>query len=268
MIALTYNRDKEGAKELFQKILGWYKTRGVEVLTQTEQLSGKEDFLMVLGGDGTILASAKEQIESKVPILGVNLGRLGFLTSLEEDSLETYLERSLDKDSWSVEERLMLQVRVFREGLEVYQDHALNDVVLSRNQLAGMLGFQLEVSGVKVDEFFADGFIVATPTGSTAYSLSAGGPILTPRMEVIVLTPICAHTLYARPMVIDGGEEVCIRLSLGSRRDLLTLDGLNPLTITGDTEIYISSYGKKARTVRFHDRPFFQVLGEKIGKRK
>ena len=268
MIALTYNPDKAGALELFQRILVWYESRGVKVLTKTEQLTGKEDFLMVLGGDGTILTSAKEQIQSKVPILGVNLGRLGFLTSLEEENLEAYLSLTLDKEAWTVEERLMLEVRVIQGGAEVYQDCALNDVVLSRNQLAGMLGFQLEVSGVKVDEFFADGFIVSTPTGSTAYSLSAGGPILTPRMEAIVLTPICAHTLYARPMVVDSAEEICIRLSLGSREDLLTLDGQHPLMITGDTEIYISRYREKARTVRFHDRPFFQVLGEKIGKRK
>lgn len=268
MIALTYNTEKEGAYELYQYILDWYHHHKVEVLGDLSLLHQGVDFLMVLGGDGTILKNARVYGEIGVPILGVNLGRLGFLTSIERENLERYLLQTLNPETYFIEERMMLEVSVFEEENLVFQDSGLNDVVLSRNQLEGMLGFELLVSETKVDEFFADGFILATPTGSTAYSLSAGGPILTPSMEAIVLTPICPHTLYARPMVVEGDETITILVRARGRNDLITVDGQRRYNLRKDSRIVVTKSLIKAKTVRFKDRLFFEVLGEKIGKRK
>ena len=268
MIALTYNGDKEGSKELYEYIKGWYRSKGIEVVDYPVGTKESLEFIMVLGGDGTILNVAKEVAAQEIPILGVNLGRLGFLTSIEKDSLDHYLLQSLNQDNYLVEKRIMLDVTVEENGQSVYEEVALNEVVLSRNQLEGMLGFEVEVSGTKVEEYFADGFIIATPTGSTAYSLSAGGPILTPRMKAMVLTPICPHTLYARPMVVDDAEQVVLRLSDPGREDLVTIDGQKRFLLTGISTISVRISELTARTIRFKDRPFFEVLGEKIGKRK
>lgn len=162
----------------------------------------------------------------------------------------------------------MLDLKIYLEGKVIHEDIALNDIVLSRNYLEGMLGFKVDISNSTVDEFFADGYIVATPTGSTAYSLSAGGPILTPTMDAILLTPICPHTLYARPLVINGEEEVEVTLTTKDRNSLISVDGQRHFTLSGDEKLVVTRSNIVTKTIRFKERTFFEVLGEKIGKRK
>ncbi len=268
MIGILYNHNKKGSKELFDYILKWYLNKGKQVITKIEDLTEECEFLVVLGGDGTILRTANLIQPKTIPILGVNLGRLGFLTSIEKESIDLYLEKSLDKINFIIEERIMLDVEILNEGIVVYKDIALNDVVFSRNYLEGMLGFLVKVSNVDVDEFFADGFIISTPTGSTAYSLSAGGPILTPEMDVILLTPICPHTLYARPIVVQASEEIDVVLTSVGRKSIISVDGQRHYKLNDKSSVKVNRSKVITKTIRFKDRVFFNILGDKIGKRK
>ena len=268
MIGIVYNEDKKGAKELFHYISNWYSEKGKEIVTEIDKLTEECEFLVVLGGDGTILSTARLIQPKIIPILGINLGRLGFLTSVEKENIDEYLEKSLDKNNFQIEERIMLDVEILNDGNIIYKDIALNDVVFSRNYLEGMLGFLLKVSDVNVDEFFADGYIISTPTGSTAYSLSAGGPILTPEMDVILLTPICPHTLYARPIVVQASEEIGVILTSVGRKSIVTVDGQRHYKLNNKSSVRINKSKILTKTIRFKDRVFFNVLGDKIGKRK
>ncbi|MCI0502070.1 MAG: NAD(+)/NADH kinase [Fusobacteria bacterium] len=268
MIALIYNKNKKGALELYNYIYEWYTTRGHEVITNIKSIDLSIDFVMVLGGDGTILGTAKEIYPLQIPIIGINLGRLGFLTSVEKENIDTYLAKTLDKNNYVIDERIMLDLEIYYDDKITYKDVALNDVVLSRNYLEGMLGFKVEISDTKVDEFFADGYIISTPTGSTAYSLSAGGPILTPTMEAILLTPVCPHTLYARPIVVDGSANIKITLTSVGRESIISVDGQRHYPLNNNSALVIRKSDVVTKTVRFNDRLFFEVLGEKIGKRK
>lgn len=268
MIGVIYNEDKKGSKEIFNHIVNWYKNKGLDVVTNLEEITEECEFLVVLGGDGTILRTANIIMPMIIPILGVNLGRLGFLTSIEMENIDIYLEKSLNPDNYTIENRIMFDVEVLNDNEVVYKDVSLNDVVFSRNYLEGMIGFTLKVSDVKVDEFFADGFIISTPTGSTAYSLSAGGPILTPEMDVILLTPICPHTLYARPIVVQGNEEISVDLNSVGRKSIVTVDGQRHYKLSNTSSVKVKKSSVRTKTIRFKDRLFFTVLGEKIGKRK
>ncbi len=268
MIGVVYNKHKKDAKDLFDYIVNWYKNKGKVVVIKIEDLTDDCEFIVVLGGDGTILSTAKLIQPKTIPILGINLGRLGFLTSVEKENVDLYLEKSLDKNNYKIEERIMLDVEIHNDGNVIYKDIALNDVVFTRNYLEGMLGFLVKVSEVNVDEFFADGYIISTPTGSTAYSLSAGGPILTPEMDVILLTPICAHTLYARPIVVQGSEEIDVILTSVGRKSIITVDGQRNYKLSNKSSVKINKSKVITKTIRFKNRVFFKVLGDKIGKRK
>ncbi|MDD2370742.1 MAG: NAD(+)/NADH kinase [Firmicutes bacterium] len=268
MIGIIYNEQKKGSKDLYDYIINWYKDKGKVVISKIEDLTEECEFIVVLGGDGTILRTANIIQPKTIPILGINLGRLGFLTSVEKENLDFYLEKSLDDDNYKIEKRIMLDVEILNNGEVIYKDIALNDVVFSRNYLEGMLGFLVKVSDVSVDEFFADGYIISTPTGSTAYSLSAGGPILTPEMDVILLTPICPHTLYARPIVVQGSEEIDVILISAGRKSIISVDGQRHYKLNNKSSVKIIKSKVITKTIRFKDRVFFKVLGDKIGKRK
>lgn len=268
LIGLIYNKEKKRASELFKYILEWYKNNNIEVVTDMENINKNINFIMILGGDGTILGIAKKVFPLEIPIIGINLGRLGFLTSIEKDDIDKYLYKTLKKEDFIIENRIMLQLEIYRDKELLYSDIALNDVVLSRNYLEGMLGFKVGISNSHVDEFFADGYIISTPTGSTAYSLSAGGPILAPTMEAILLTPICPHTLYARPIVVDSKEEINVVLTTKGRESLIYVDGQRHYKLKENNALVIKKSDIATKTIRFSDRTFFEVLGEKIGKRK
>ena len=268
LIGLIYNKEKKGASELFEYILEWYKNKNIEVAIKIEDVNKDIDFIMVLGGDGTILGTAKKVFPLEIPIIGINLGRLGFLTSIEKDNIDKYLHKTLKKEDFVIENRIMLNLEIYEEEKLLYKDIALNDVVLSRDYLEGMLGFKVEISNSYVDEFFADGYILSTPTGSTAYSLSAGGPILTPTMEAILLTPVCPHTLYVRPIVVDSKEKIKVVLTMKDRESLISVDGQRHYKLKAGNTLIVKKSEISTKTIRFRDRTFFEVLGEKIGKRK
>ncbi len=221
---------------------------------------GEVDLVIVMGGDGTLLHVVR-QLPGKIPILGVNLGHLGFLTELEMPELFPELARILTGE-FCVDERLMLEAIVMREGQEITRVGALNDVVLTKRALARRLvRINVRVNDEFVDEYRADGVIVATPTGSTAYSLSAGGPILSPSLEALVITPVCPHTLYSRSLVVSATDTVTVSLP---HPGWLSADGQTGFNLREDDRVIVQQYDLRAHLVRRSDWSFYDVLRRKL----
>ena len=220
--------------------------------------------IVVLGGDGTLLATARLAGPREVPIIGVNLGGLGFLAEFARDRLLAVLEDTLEGRA-RVERRRMLRACVVREDgrREVYQ--ALNDVVLSRGALGRTIDIEAQVEGRFLTRLRADGVIVSTPTGSTAYSMSAGGPIVHPSVEVLILAPICPHTLSNRPLVIDDESRLEFRLRTPGEELMLTLDGQETVRATEQDVVEVAKSPYAACLVRSAELTFYDLLRTKLG---
>ncbi|MGN0149980.1 MAG: NAD(+)/NADH kinase [Clostridia bacterium] len=175
------------------------------------ELYSKAEVLLVLGGDGTILQCAAESAKKHIPILGINLGRIGFMTEVEIDDIECALDKLLE-DDYTTEKRMMMRVEIKKDNKLHSCCHALNDVVVSKSAGMRLIGMELYTDGQLVNRYIADGLIIATPTGSTGYSISAGGPVVDPRMQLYVATPICAHMLSVRSAVLPSEKKIVIKL--------------------------------------------------------
>lgn len=222
------------------------------------------DLLICFGGDGTILHAARDATRCGVPILGVNTGSVGFMAELERGELP--LLAPLAHGMYTVEERMMLDVRVLRGSKVLYEDSALNDAVISKGSMARVAEMEVLADRVKVTGLTGDGVIVATPTGSTAYSMSAGGPIVEPTSRSIIVTPVCAHQLTARAMVLAPERVVTVQLPKGNRKYLyLSVDGGKALRLTGGDRVEISQGERSTQLVRLADRSFYQVINQKLG---
>ena len=213
---------------------------------ESDRLASHCDLLVVLGGDGTLLSVARAAARAKTPILGVNLGSLGFLTKVPR-------------------ERLMLEMRIMRGGRVVRRECALNDIVISKKTtIARAVDLSVEVDGRYVTAYKADGLIVATPTGSTAYSLSAGGPILDPKLAVVILNPICPHTLTHRPLVLRDSVTIEVALTRVDDGVFLTLDGQAGYPVHAGDKVMISRAAERALLVQTRDRDYFHLLRSKL----
>jgi NAD+ kinase len=233
----------------------------VEVVRR-EDLGHRIDFLVVLGGDGTLLQGAHLVASHGIPILGVNLGRLGFLTSCAPDDAESALERALAGEL-PLEERLRLRCELRRPGGEIVVRDACNDAVLSQGALARLIEFEALLDDRSITRYRADGLIVATPTGSTAYNLAAGGPIVTPDLRAVVITPICPHTLTNRPVVAPASSRVTIRLIENVEHVLFTVDGQWGTHLGRDDRVEISQASPPLYLYR-PTESHFDVLREKL----
>lgn len=222
------------------------------------------DLLICFGGDGTILHAARDATLCGVPILGVNTGSVGFMAELERGELP--LLAPLAHGMYTIEERMMLDVRVLRGSKVIYEDSALNDAVISKGSMARVAEMEVLADRVKVTGLTGDGVIVATPTGSTAYSMSAGGPIVEPTSKSIIVTPVCAHQLAARAMVLAPERVVTVQLPRGNRKYLyLSVDGGKAVRLTGGDRVEISRSARSTQLVRMADRSFYQVINQKLG---
>jgi len=222
------------------------------------------DLLICFGGDGTILHAARDATLHNIPILGVNTGSVGFMAELERSELP--LLAPLAHGMYTVEERMMLDVRVLRGNKIIYEDSALNDAVISKGSMARVAEMEVLADRVKVTGITGDGVIVATPTGSTAYSMSAGGPIVEPTSKSIIVTPVCAHQLAARAMVLAPERVVTVQLPRGNRKYLyLSVDGGKAVRLTGGDRVEITRGARSTQLVRLADRSFYQVINQKLG---
>jgi len=226
---------------------------------------GREiDLAIVVGGDGTMLHVARQLATDKVPLIGVNLGRLGFLTDIPKGSMLDSLATVLD-GKFRSEERILLNVELLREGRVVRSANALNDVVVNKGQLARLIEFEVYVDGEFVSSTRADGIIVATPTGSTAYALSAGGPILHPTLPALVLVPICPHTLSNRPVAINSDSRVEIAITNASNQSAyLTFDGQMGHALQDNDRIRVRRADNPVTLIHPSDRSHYDVLRTKL----
>ncbi len=220
------------------------------------------DALITLGGDGTMLRGARFVGERPIPIMGINLGRLGFLTACSEDDLELALERYIAGD-YVVQRRMALTGQTSRSESERWR--ALNDIVLHKGGFARVVHLQVWVNGELIGAYAADGLIISTPTGSTAYSLSAGGPVVVPTVESIVITPISPHTLGVRPVVLPPSAEVEVRANDGPEELLVTVDGQVGTTFTSDDTLLARRADRPVLVVNFRDSTFFSRMRRKLG---
>lgn len=236
----------------------------IKLVPMQEALPGA-DMLICFGGDGTILHAAKDANPYNIPILGVNMGSVGFMAELEHSELS--LLSRLIQQKYEIEERMMLDAMVKREGKIVFSDVALNDAVLTKGAVARVLDLEVTGDRVTISAFSGDGVIVCTPTGSTAYSMAAGGPIVEPTAKNIIVTPICAHSLRVKPMVLDRHRTVGVRLEQGSRRSAyLSVDGGRAFKVLSGDRVEIHQSEQVTKLVKLTGRSFYELVHQKLGK--
>ena len=220
------------------------------------------DCLFVLGGDGTLLKAALTSSLFGVRILGINLGRLGFLTEVELDDIDEAIRR-INADECYVEERIMLHGSVYDEDEKRFEVEALNDVAVLKKDMSRMINLELSIGGALADRVACDGMLVSTPTGSTGYSLSAGGPILSPKLKCLLATPICPHSLHSRTLVVSEDDEIIIRPTAPGGI-VLTTDGVQLREIDNGEMVRIKRSRHIARFIRFHENYFYPLLRSKF----
>ena len=274
-VGLVVKRDRPRAVRLARRMLGWLERRGLRVLVDAEalldgararskdDLAREADLIVVLGGDGTLLSIAR-RAGAGLPILGVNLGELGFLTEVVEDEAMPMLARVV-AGRYELDRRITLAARLERKGRVIGRYRALNDVVITNGALARVIEFAVTVDGLPFTTYRADGIIVATPTGSTAYSLSVGGPIVEPTVQVLLLSPISPHTLSNRPVVLR--PTAVVRVTIGRREEdaLLTIDGQEGTPLAAGDVIEVRQGRAPVCLVRSPDRTYYDVLRSKLG---
>ena len=276
-VGLLFKRHDPRAGNILAELIPWLESRGVEVIldqesarqysqscrtSSPENLPAHSDVIAVFGGDGTLLHAARLVAGSGIPILGVNLGSLGFLTEVKLEEFRLAFEDLLSGD-YTLENRILLGVEVFRKGRVLDRYLAVNDAVINKGALARIIELEVTVNSQLVSLIRADGLIVATPTGSTAYSLSAGGPIIYPTLAAFIINPICPHTLTNRPVVVPDDGTIGVCLVHGSDV-MLTVDGQVGMPLEQHDCLKLQKAGPVIRLVQVRGNTFFKVLREKL----
>ncbi len=269
------NDDKDIDLALSNKITEYLSLRGAKAVIVSDIRKDYDDFVIkeelirdaeaviVLGGDGTMLRAAHAIGDHDIPILGINLGTMGFLTEIEVGNVYIALDRLLDND-FTIESRMMVEGKVKDK---IY--HSLNDVVITRAGFSRIIGLSIYVNNQILDTYEADGVIVATPTGSTGYNLSAGGPIISPKSKAIVVTPISPHSLTAKSVVFDSSDNIQIEIVKKRRTQeteaIVSFDGDNNMELSAGDVVSVSVSDREIRLIKMYDMNFYSVLREKIG---
>lgn len=274
-IGLIWNPTKTSGFEVARELRDILAERGLSVttgITLAHALGAPElvegsfeecDLLMVLGGDGTLLSALDYALPKNIPMLGINLGRMGFITEVDPANLRRDVSEVLN-GNYTIDSRMMLTVA----GQNENNFFALNDIVFTRSTPSvRILSLEIEVNGIAVDRISGDGLIVATATGSTAYSLSAGGPIIRPGLDCLVITPICPHTLNTRPVVVSSNDVIKIRVMDDRGGAQAVMDGRKVMNVPcGEPGVTILRSELRARFIRLHDRNYFSLLRDKLSK--
>ena len=276
-IGVAVGPSNSGARELARELGAWCTSRGIVMklravdassqfapLAESDgELAEDIDLLVSLGGDGTMLGVARYIGQRQVPVLGINLGSLGYLTEFAKDELFPVLEE-LREGSFSLDRRMMLEVEQIRDGEIIAAHCALNEAVVNFGSPVRMIELEVHINGMFVNSFRADGMILATPTGSTAYSLSAGGPIVHPSMSAILLTPICPHTLSNRPVVVPVDSVIGLSFPQADGDVMLTVDGQVQINLHPGDQVAVSRSQTTFNLIRPTNRNYFEVLRRKL----
>jgi NAD+ kinase len=276
-IGIVAKRNQPKALALARRLATWLRRKHRTVLLEAEvakalrladgvskrEMMARGDLVIVLGGDGTLLSVARHSGTRRVPVLGVNLGGLGFLTDVRPEEIFPALERVLG-GHYQLEQRSMLEASATRNGKVVQRFQALNDVVINKGALARILDLETSVDGMPICTYKADGLIVATPTGSTAYSLSAGGAIVEPSVGVVLVSPICPHTLTQRPIVLPGRSHLRIAVRSPDEDVVLTVDGQEGMKLANDDVVEVRPSKNRVLLVRSPTHSFFELLRTKL----
>ena len=276
-IGFVTNIEKDPTLQKTKKMVDFVLKKGCEVYvsetfsdvhpdviaTSSSEMYKSVDFVVVIGGDGTILRVARSAAIFDTPILGINFGTLGYLADVEKVNAIDAIEKVLNGD-FTIENRMMLEPYVERGCVSHEINLALNEVCITNSVCSRMIKLSVEVNGEYFDTFRADGIIVSTPTGSTAYNLSAGGPILSPHTELMTITHICPHTLYARPFVIDGNDVVRIRVQSNYNNVQMSCDGQSTVQMKNDDVIVVKKSRYVTRIIKTTNMNFYDILRRKM----
>ena len=282
-IGIVAKRNKPEAVAVVRNLVEWLRPKKIQVYIEKEieellsptlseghwksverkEMPSHVEMIIVLGGDGTLLSVGRQVWDRNIPILGVNLGGLGFLTEITLDELYSVLERVL-RDDFEINERETLKASVIRREKPIAKFIVLNDAVINKGALARIIDLETTINGEYLSTFRSDGLIISTPTGSTAYNLSAGGPIVYPSLHTIIITPICPHTLTIRPIIIP--DDVKIRALLKSRDEevTLTLDGQQGFTLKFEDVVEVGKAEGRILLIKSPYRHYFELLREKL----
>lgn len=274
IVAVIPNLDKRGSSETVEKMGVFLKEIGITAYlpdsiccvgyehAPEEELYQIADVIITIGGDGTIIRFAKRAARDGKAVLGINAGRVGYLANIEQN--EYNLLEKLKSGEYSIEERMMLRVTVKENDEVIGEYEALNDAVITSGYISRIIDISSSVDG-DIINYHADGLIAATPTGSTAYSMSAGGPVIDPSMKCVCLTPICSHSLAAKPILVSGDKTLKLKAHSKKRTDIyLSIDGRKVNNIKPYTEIYITQSPNIVKLVRINDRSFYRTLSLKF----
>lgn len=269
-VLVVINPGKPKAREIASELGEWLRKRELQVTEalpeSLDEALADTDFIICLGGDGTILRLAGKMLNRSVPVLGVNVGSLGFLTEVRTEELYDEL-KSIFLGHFDVEERMLLSASVRSNASAAEQRvQALNDIVVNREGLTRYMMVEIEIGGETATRFPGDGVIIATPTGSTAYSLSAGGPIVHPSLDNIIVTPICPHASALRPLVVSGDQMIRVRVTCDEEKEkaLLSSDGQTDIPIDNDSTVEVTRSVNRFLLVKSSKRSYFGTLREKF----
>lgn len=273
------NSEKDENLTLSYEIADYLTSRGMRCIIRGKEQEEKEsysqlvteevDCILVLGGDGTLLRAARKLADRKIPFLGINLGHLGYLAEIERQNVQMALEKLIEDDC-TVEERMMLSGNVYADGKQIGQDVALNDIVINRYGNLRVVNYDVYVNDQYLNSFTADGMIVSTPTGSTGYSLSAGGPIVSPTASMLLLTPICPHTLNSRSIIFSGEDRIRIQIGEsrrgGSDEACVNFDGDSIFPMKTGDYVEIQRSEAVTRILKINQVSFLEVLRDKLSR--
>lgn len=277
-IAVFPNIHKPEAPRVIQRILDFFADKDARIIMPLEEArffrragygvpdieNVPTDIALSIGGDGTLLGVCRRYSHRAVPVCGINIGTLGFMADIELDELEKKLQKILDGD-YIIEHRLLLAGYVISDGKKRFLGHAINDIVV-KGGVARMLYLGLTINQSHLLDYKADGILVSTPTGSTAYSLSAGGPIMNPNVRALIVTPICAHTFNLRPLVIREDDTVHIQIARVQQDIIVTFDGQQVFRLLPGDEVIVQKSNAQADIVKFEDKDYYQILRTKLWK--
>ena len=261
-VAILPNNKRDEVLAIASEIKKWLASYHIQAIIDPVKPENDLDLAIVLGGDGTLLHFSRQEAYWNIPILGVNFGRLRFLGEIESSDLWSGLELVI-KEEYTIDERMMFEVSVFSSDQPVFSSYALNEAVIAKGSLSRMGRIEIAVDDIWVDTYPADGLIIATPTGSTAYSLSAGGPIVHPNMQLMVITPIAAHALYARPLIVPLESVIKIK-AYSLETAYLTVDGQENYQLLPGDVVTVKKSAVYVKLIRLTDRSFYDIMRYKL----